>query len=308
MLTAKVQRWRNGDTRWRHAGEVFDPRRYEVEIIHDDTTAKTFIEREHYSRSYPAARVRVGLYDRGAPVLGRDPLVGVAVFSMPMNDKVLDRLPCGREEGVELGRFVLLDDVAANAETWMLTRAFELLGRAGYKGVVSFADPLPRPRYRPGPRGQLVAEPVPAFLGHVGTIYQGKRMLRVADGAPQTMRLLPDGTTLSNRAISKLRNHERGWRYAADQVARYAVRYLGMAAAEVHIEDGATAAEVRAWAARWIPRVTRPLRHRGNLCYVAGLDGRTRDHLTRRYGSGRPYPKLINGQFIDPVREERIAA
>jgi len=308
MLTTVVQRWRRGDTRWRHAGEVFDPRRYEVEIIADDTTAKVFVTREHYAHSYPAARMRVGLYDRGAPFLGRDPLAGVAVFSVPMNNKVLDRLPCDREEGVELGRLVLLDDVAANAETWMLTRAFELLARAGYRGIVSFSDPLPRPRYRAGAKGRLVVEPVPAFLGHVGTIYQGKRMLRVEDGSPQTMRLLPDGTTLSNRAISKLRGHERGWRYVADQVADYAVRYLGVLAAKVALGDGATADEVRAWAARWIPRVTRPLRHRGNLCYVAGLDGRTRDHLTRRYGSGRPYPKLINGQFIDPAREERIAA
>jgi hypothetical protein len=308
MITQKVQRWRAGDTRWRHAGEVFDPRRYEVEIIPDDTTARGFVEREHYAHSYPAARMRVGLYDRGAPFLRRDPLAGVAVFSVPMNNKVLDRLPCDHDEGVELGRFVLLDDVGANAETWMLTRAFELLVRAGYRGVVSFSDPLPRPRLRRA-GAKFVEDATPAFLGHVGTIYQGKRMLRVDDGAPQTMRLLPDGTTLSNRAISKLRGRERGWRYAADLVADYAVRYLGVSVARVRLKDTATAAEVRAWAARWIPRITRPLRHRGNLCYVVGLDSRTRDHLARRYGSGRPYPKLIDGRFVDPARhEERIAA
>src|SRR5262249_12907724 len=108
-----VQRWNHGRDRWRPAGEVFDPSRYGVETIDSDRVAREFIETHHYSGSYPAARLRVGLYELGTG------LVGVAVFSVPMNARTIAKY-FGLEQnaGVELGRFVLLDHVKANAETW----------------------------------------------------------------------------------------------------------------------------------------------------------------------------------------------
>ena len=77
----------------------------------------------HYSLSYPSARVRFGLFTRGC-------LVGVAVFSHPCNDRVLTSVfPLSPLESVELGRFVLLDSVPANGESWFLARTFECLAR-----------------------------------------------------------------------------------------------------------------------------------------------------------------------------------
>ena len=49
------QRWRERRDSYRPAGEVIDPRRFEVAPIPDDTTARAFVEAHHYSASYPAA-------------------------------------------------------------------------------------------------------------------------------------------------------------------------------------------------------------------------------------------------------------
>ena len=38
----------------------------DVAPIADDTTARRFVVEHHYSQSYPAARRRFGLYERGA--------------------------------------------------------------------------------------------------------------------------------------------------------------------------------------------------------------------------------------------------
>src|SRR5215471_14601724 len=128
-----TQRWRNRRDLYRPAGEVICPSDYEVAAIADDTTAKAFVTRHHYSTRYVAARERVGLYRHGA-------LVGVAVFSHPVRNAVLTNVfPGNARESVELGRFVLLDDVPGNGETWFLARCFELLRREGYRGVVSFS-------------------------------------------------------------------------------------------------------------------------------------------------------------------------
>lgn len=98
MITDVAQRWRSGRASYRPAGEVIDPRAYEVAPIDGigaDRTAGDFIRAEHYSGSMPAARERVGLYRAGA-------LVGVAVFSHPAQDKVLACLPCPKAEARQL--------------------------------------------------------------------------------------------------------------------------------------------------------------------------------------------------------------
>jgi hypothetical protein len=111
------QRWRNGRTLYRPNGEVICTSQYEIGAVARDREAQAFIEEHHYSKSYPAARFRYGLYRHGR-------LTGVAVFSHPCNDAVLTNVfRCRALDAVELGRFVLLDEVPANGETWFLGRA-----------------------------------------------------------------------------------------------------------------------------------------------------------------------------------------
>jgi hypothetical protein len=201
-MRAVCQRWRTGRASYRPAGEVINPSAYEVAPIPGDSEAKAFVLRHHYSGTYPAARWRFGLY-RGAG------LVGVAVFSHPCNDAVLTSVfPGPAREAVELGRFVLVDDVPSNGETWFLGRAFALLRREGLRGVVSFSDPVSRQ----DAAGRQV------MPGHVGTIYQAHNGAYLGRSTPRTLRFLPDGSVFSARAAQKVRARERGWRYAVEQL------------------------------------------------------------------------------------------
>lgn len=259
MIVGHVQRWRDRRDTYRPAGEPIDTRLYEVAAIPGDNEARAFVEAHHYSASYPSARERFGLYRR------RGALVGVAVFSHPMQEKVLARLPCDRLEAAELGRLVLLEDVPANGESWMIARCFDLLRRAGYRGVISFADPEPR----------TDAAGRATFPGHIGTIYQATNAVYRGRATPRTLRLLPDGSVLSARALSKIRAQDRGHAYAEALLVR-------------HGAEPRRGEDPRAWLARWIPRLTRTMRHHGNHTYLFGLDAMTKRHLP----ASMPYPKL----------------
>jgi hypothetical protein len=260
-VTQLCLRWRDRRNA-RPRGEVIDTRQYEVAPIAEDRTAKAFVQTHHYSGTYPAARERVGLW-RGAQ------LVGVAVFSVPCQAKVLSRVFTGDwRDSVELGRFVLLDVVPANGETWFLARAFELLRRDGYRGVVSFSDPVPRRRLD----GSLL------FPGHLGTIYQAHNAQYLGRGTGRRLRLLPDGRVLNARAVQKIRGGERGWRYATDMLVQ-----AGAPAAPLEIDAR------RAWLATWLPRCTRPLSHPGNHRYAWPLQRRTAVLLP-----AQTYPKTLD--------------
>lgn len=256
------QRWAERRDSYRVPSERIVPREYDVAAIVDDGTARGFVERHHYSRSYPAARVRVGLYRRCE-------LVGVAVFSHPCNDRVLtSAFPAlSPLESIELGRFVLLDEVPGNGETWFLARCFELLRARGLQGVVSFSDPVERT----SADGRLV------FPGHVGTIYQAHNARYLGRGTPDLLRVLPDGTVLSPRTQQKIRAGERGWRAAVELLGRYG--------ADV-IADGAPRADRLEWLTTWLPRLTRRVRHPGNHKYAWSLSRRL------RLASGLAYPKV----------------
>jgi hypothetical protein len=259
------QRWRDRRSSYRPAGEPIQTRAYDVAPIAGDGAAKAFVERHHYARSYPAARFRFGLYRRGT-------LAGVAVFSHPCNDAVLTNVfPVAATDAVELGRFVLLDDVPGNGESWFIARCFELL-RADIAGVVSFSDPVPR----------TTAAGATVMPGHIGTIYQATNGVYLGRGTVRTLRLLPDGTTLSARAIQKIRRRERGWRYAAAELERFGA---------VPIAGG----DPVAWLALWLPALTRKVRHPGNHRYAWALDRRLRQYLK----PASTYPKQ---------RDERRAA
>jgi hypothetical protein len=273
VIETVCQRWRERRTSYRPAGEVIDPRRYEVAKVADDTTPRAFVTRHHYSGRWLAARERVLLY-RGAQ------LVGAAVFSQPGNDNVLNALPFDHDVSLELGRLVLLDDVPGNAESWFIARCFELLRRDGYEGVVSFSDPVPRRL-----DGRLI------MPGHRGIIYQASRAFYAGRSTPQTTWLLPTGEVFSNDTWGKLRLQKQGWQYGMRQlVAAGAAPWDG-------IEP------TRVWALRELHRVGRKVRHRGKHRYVFGLGSKAWRAVARMYTPAIPYPRAI-----DPEPEVRRAA
>jgi len=207
VITPVVQCWTHGRGSYRVAGEPIESRRYEVASIADDRTAKAFVVAHHYSGTYPAARFRFGLYRRHE-------LVGVAVFSVPANPRSLAVLPGSAADSVELGCFVLVDDVPANGESWFLGRCFAQLRREGLAGVGSFSDPV----LRTDAAGCVV------FGGHLGTIYQAHNATYRGRSRAELRRVLPDGSVVHNRALTKIRNRRRGWRYAVAQLVRAGAR------------------------------------------------------------------------------------
>lgn len=203
MTTEVVQRWRVHRDSYRPAGEPIDATRYGVETV-PERDARAFVTQHHYSGSFPAARLSVGLWrSRGA--VWAPELVGVAVFSVGIQPAALRRW-CGVEpaNGVELGRFVLLDDVPANGETWFLRRAFGEVRRelGGVRAVLAYSDPVRRETSD----GQTV------MPGHVGTIYQAHNGRYVGRAGSRTLLLDADGRVVSERTISKIRLQERGCR------------------------------------------------------------------------------------------------
>jgi hypothetical protein len=241
------QRWLLGRHSYRPAREVIDPARFEVAEV-AELTAKAFVTKHHYSKRFPAARFRFGMFDRGE-------LVGVAVFSRPFRAEVItNALPWldDVDQGVELGRFVLLDSVAANAETWFLARCFAAL-RGRVRGVVSFSDPNPRT----GADGHEL------FPGHIGTIYQASNASYLGKTKPATLWLLPDGTVFSNIANGKIRRALCGWRSAAAELERFGAEPLP----DITDADGRIA-----WLERWRSELTGPMRHRGLHRYTFTID------------------------------------
>jgi len=255
-----TQRWRERRDSYRPVGEPIRTAEYDVAAIADNATAKTFIVTHHYSGSYPAARFRFGLYRHGA-------LVGVSVYSHPCSDQVLTTVFPSARDSVELGRFILLDEIPSNAETWFLARTFELLRVEGLAGVVSFSDPFPRPRQD----GTLVCP------GHVGTIYQAHNGVYLGRSPGRRLLLLPDGHVLHQRALQKIRQRERGWRYAAGILEAHGAEPLSES------EDP------NLWLARWLPTIARGVQHPGNHKYAWALRRLWRKCLP----PSMPYPKRI---------------
>lgn len=266
------QRWNDGQHSWRHTSEGgFDPARYDVELIAGDAPVKAFVETHHYSRAYPAARLRAGLFEG-------DELVGTAVFGVPMQAKVLTAPFPQLEpyiESVELSRFVLLDRVPANAESWFLAQSFRLIAAEGVRGVVAFSDPVPRVL-----RTGKVLSP-----GHVGTIYQASNGLHTASRTTaRTLLIGPDGRVFSDRSVQKIRAQERGHEYAARQLVEWGARpRLDDENSTEWVRSALTSADVRR------------VRHPGNFRYLFRV-GRTRGERNRvAVGmAAAAYPKKRN--------------
>ena len=179
---------------------------------------------------------------------------------------------------VELERFVLLDEVPGNGETFFLRRAFDLLKAHDILGVVSFSDPQPR----------RTAHGDTVHLGHVGTIYQAFNGCYLGRGTARTLRLLPDGRVFSDRAAQKIRAGERGWRYVAAQLEEFGA---GLAPFD---PDHRTQ-----WLADALNQLTTRIRHRGNHKYAWALD----KHMRKQLPESLPFPKAL-----DPLAAFQIAA
>ena len=266
------QRWREHRESYRPAGEPIDTRRYGVEVV-DRASAKSFVEAHHYSRSFPAARLSVGLFrSRGA--FWAPELVGVAVFSVGVQPKAIGRwLGTSPEEGIELGRFVLRDDVEANGETWFLRRAFAELRDTlqEVRAVLAYSDPMRRTAVD----GSVV------LPGHVGTIYQAHNGRYVGRASSRKIWLDREGRVVNDRSLSKIRNDERN---AANAALHF-------------VAAGAPPRRAGEDPAAWVERALaegpfRAVRHPGNHTYVWPVDGR-RD-TTRGLAAPCPRPKSVD--------------
>lgn len=252
--------------------EVFDRRHYSVDAL-DEKTARSFVTQHHYSRSYPAAVFRVGLFGPGGE------LEGVCVFSVPMNQRVIPAYTgVPPQQGVELGRFVLLDRCPRNTETFFLGEAFALLRRERplLRAVVSYSDPVGRR----APDGRVLTP------GHVGIIYQAHNGRYMGRGSARTLHMAPDGRVVSPRTLSKIRLGECGW-----ESAQKALEAMGVPERQFG-EEGAT------WVSRSLESgVFRAFSHPGNHCYAWPLvKGPRRKLLEKGFKAALPYPKQADAR------------
>lgn len=262
------QRWNQRCLSWQlaHPSERFDSRRYEVHPLAEEP-ARAFVLAHHYSGSYPAASRRYGLY-RGQE------LVGAAVFSIPVQARVLTIALPDLEpyvQSLELGRFVLADSEPGNAESWFLARCHEDLLTHGVRGVVSFADPVPRHL----PDGTVLSP------GHVGWIYQATNAIYCGRGKARILAQLPDGSVFSDRAKQKILREEKGRDYAERKLVSLGAR--PMRAGE----------NPAAWLHEALDAVgAQRLRHRGCHRYVFQIGRNQRDRSRVRVGlDALAYPK-----------------
>lgn len=267
MIEVVTQRWKERKDYYRAKGDSFHPSEFGVDPISGDRIAKDFVEKHHYSHSFPASRFRVGLYRKREGWFHSE-LVGVAVFSTPMSQSVLPKWApdcLTTDDGTELGRFVLLDEVPYNAESWFLTRAVRAL-KVQYpkmKALISMSDPLPRV----DENGTVVTP------GHTGAIYQSINASYRGRASSRWHFQTPQGRFLSPRALSKIRGLEVGWEYACRDLMAH----------------GAPHRRVGEEPAAWLERALREgpfkkVKHPGNHTYLWRLDG-------TKPPPSLPYPK-----------------
>jgi hypothetical protein len=277
------QRWADRRERYRPSGERIRPSEYAVEPV-ERAAAKVFVEAHHYSGSFVASVETIGLWRKVGCLrsqlvgvaafsvppsqavipkwLGLPNTDGAAVAAARdarrklSGDLRVRELRAGAQgeirraeeaalHGVDLGRFVLLPDVAGDGESWFLARAFGLLAklRPGCRGVMATSDPLVR----------IAASGREVCPGHVGVIYQALGGQHVGRTNPGLQRLDAEARTVSERVFSKIRGGEVG--------RDYALRILEAAAGPMVEGEDTDAYLARA------RRELRTVRHPGCLVY-----------------------------------------
>ncbi|CRK56924.1 hypothetical protein [Alloactinosynnema sp. L-07] len=292
MPPYRTQRWTNRIPTWRPAHEGgFDPDRYEV-IELDELTARRFIARHHYAPTLPSTTLRYGMIDHGTDMAQ---LVGVATFGVPMSRGTLTNVFPTLEpytETLDFNRLVLRDDVLANGESFFCAAAFRMASRDhGLRGVVTFADPIPRWRVVGG-RHELIKP------GHVGIVYQALNFAAIGRSSPRTLVLLPDATVLTARAIAKVTSGERGARGVVDRLVAFGAPPPDSLdfATDGRLPGPVDSRQDRSTSAQWL-RVAlreigaRRIRHPGNFRYALRLGTRAQRTRTVIAMQLRPYPK-----------------
>lgn len=272
QLSLFDQRWKGRrEYRLPPGAGLMDAAEYGIEVFDGDKVTRQFVVDHHYAASYPAAQFRVGLFRK----TGVDParLVGVAIFSIPINNRAItSHTGLEQREGVELGRFLLLDECPHNSESWFLDKALGVLKaeRPKIRTVLSYSDPVER-RLLDG----TVIKP-----GHFGTIYAARSALYVGRSSPRTLHLTRHGTVVSGRGLTKIRKQERGWRPIYQQM-------LDAGAPERDFGEDWTA-----WVRRALnSKAFTPVKHPGNFTFLFGLDMKAKATLRRRYVDPLPYPR-----------------
>lgn len=273
--TDLCQRWRDRVPTWRRTSEGgFAPDLHRVIAI-PEGPARRFVERHHYSGTWPAVRFAYGLQRIDEPAGPDEPaggrLLGVLSLGIPMNGAVLDIFEGTRRyaETLELNRLVLLDRAESNAESWFCSKAFKAAALQGIRGVVAHSDPQPRTRQTPdGP--ELISP------GHIGHVYVAQDFLYLGRTRPRRLTVLPDATVLSERAAAKIRRDEVGHKGAARRLTN-----LGAPPRQ----DGEAGAH---WLARALEEIgATTLHHPGNHRFARSI-GRRR---TRLLGTAYPAPR-----------------
>jgi hypothetical protein len=149
--------------------------------------------------------------------------------------------------------------------------AFAEAAAAGVRGVVAFADPVPR----------VVADTV-LWPGHVGTVYQALNAVFAGRSAARTKIMLPTGDVLSERAQAKVRNRDRGHEY----VER---RLVGLGARPPRGGE-----DPRRWLNEALAAVgARPLRHGGCYRYLFPIGQGRRRRRAALARTAAAYPKVV---------------
>ena len=266
------QRWTRGRDVYRPAGEPIRVSEFGIDGI-SDADSKAFVAAHHYAPNSPPQILSMGLFRKTS--FSRSRLVGVCRFSVPMNQRAVPKhTGHAPGNGCELGRLVLLDEVAANGESFFVARALKALAteKPHIHAVVSYCDPVPR--YR--------ADGTEFKRGHIGTCYQALNARHVGRAKARTLLMTRDGQVLSERSLSKLRNGERGADYAYRQLLSVGCQ-ARKAGEDIHdyIE--------RAIKSGGLQRT----RHPGNLVYSWVIGGRReKRQRQQRLPDALPYPKL----------------
>lgn len=289
------QRWEGRRERYRPAGERIRPAEYGVEPVAGGD-AKAFVERHHYSGSFPAAVCTIGLFRRVGCL--RSELVGVAAFSVPPSQAVIPKwlgLPntdsvavaAAREararwavdmrpgavpdaaRRAQTARAAVRDAEEAAAHGLDLGRFVLLPGVAGDGESWFLARAFGMlAKIRPGCRGVMAtSDPLVRVTatgrevcpGHVGVIYQALGGQYAGRTGAGVVRLDTEARTVSERIFSKITTGDVGRHYSA--------RILADAAGEPLPGE-----DLRDWVAR-AKRTLRAVRHPGCLVYRWAIGG-----------------------------------